>query len=216
MLIIKTTAAIEKITVTGEVPEHRDVADIKPEAWSAKTIRPNTVRATFIRENGAEWTLHSLRLYGYDVLKGGKPSSNDNCYREATVPRIVSNWSSDKEFAEDQFTKTRWARDWAACVLARINDVTVRADLDSDVVLGKPTNLDEPQPRRFPLDSPEPRENGLRLRSEVNGVVFRYVEAWGKWAALTESGGDGNLYMWHSLNSSMSEYATGEMVEVLS
>ncbi|HZA71483.1 MAG TPA: hypothetical protein VE476_01075 [Propionibacteriaceae bacterium] len=72
------------------------------------------------------------------------------------------------------------------------------------------------EPRWFPLDSPEPRENGLRVRSEVNQVVFRYSAIWGRWVAEQDSGGDGNNYSWNALNSSDSAYATGKLVEVLS
>jgi hypothetical protein len=214
MLIIATEQATEKITVKGTVPTHPDVHDVKPERWSAKPIRPIKVKAEFQRVDGGPWEVNAVTLYGFDVLKSGKPSDNDNCYRDMRVPTKVNSY--EREFSEDQFAKTQWARDWAKAQLARINDVAERADLETDVMLGEPVNLDEPQPRRFPLDSPEPRENGLRVRAEVNDVVFHYVETWARWVAEQDSGGDGNQYTWHSLNSSNSSFATGEMVEVLS
>jgi len=141
MLIIKADSALEKITVWGEVPEHPDVRDVKPERWSAKAIRPIKVKAVFNRENNGPWEPGSITLYGFDVLKSGKPSDNVNCYRDMRVPEKV--YAYEREFSEDQFAKTQWARDWAAVQLARINNVTERADLDSDVYLGEPVNLDE-------------------------------------------------------------------------
>lgn len=239
MLIIKTASTLEKISVCGEVPEHPDVKDIQPNEWSAKSIRPIKVKGTFQRVDGADWEVGSITLYGFDVLKSGMASDNQNCYREHQISSDgkIGRYTSD--FARKQIELTAWARDWAQIELARINDVTQRADLASDVYLGEPVDLDQPQlcgkqvgkyegqdcalskghdgqcPRRFPLDSPEPRENGLRVQSEVNQVIFRYVEAWGRWVAEAASGGDGDNYSWNALNSSGSEYATGEMVEVL-
>ncbi|HET9144054.1 hypothetical protein [Actinophytocola sp.] len=213
MLIIKAESALERITVWGEVPEHPDVRDVKPNEWSAKAIRPIKIKAVFNRADGGPWELGKITLFGFDVLKSGRPSDNPNCYHDMEVPEKV--YAYKREFSEDQFAKTEWAREWAAVQLVRINDVAERADLDSDVVLGEPVDLDEPQPRRFPLDSPEPRENGLRVRSTVNDVVFIYQEEVGRWLATTASGGDGNTYSWSALNGSYSEYATGEMVEVL-
>jgi hypothetical protein len=215
MLIIKAKSSLETITVWGEVPEHPDVKDIKPYDWSAKPIRPSRIKAVFQRVGGGEWTIASIRLYGFDVLKSGKPSDNDSCWREHQISADGKIHRFTSSVDREQIELTSWARDWAAMQLARINDVTVRADLDSDVYLGESADLDQPQPRRFPLDSPEPRENGLRVQSEVNQVIFRYVEAWGRWVAEAASGGDGDNYSWNALNSSGSEYATGEMVEVL-
>lgn len=210
LLIIEARNALEKIVVSGNVPEHPDVKDIKPGSWSSKAIRPDKIQGTFVRENGETWRLSSLRVYGFDVLKSGKPSDNINCYRDASVPTNRNPFGKhDKSLAAD----AAWALDWADVELARINDITERADLNSDVVLGRPVDLDEPQPRRFPLDSPEPRENGLDLRHEVTGIVFRYKEEVGRWLATTATGGDGNEYSWHALNSSYSEYATGALIE---
>lgn len=214
MLVIKTAEAIEKIFVIGEVSEHPDVPDIKPWDWSTKPIRPNKIKAEFVRTNGTEWTLSGLTVYGFDVLKSGKPSDNPNCWREHEISRDGRTHPLTSSFDHEQIELTAWARDWAMIELARINEVTERPDLDSDVVLYA-TDLDAPQPRRFPLDSPEPRENGLRVRSTVNDVIFRYNANWGRWVAEQDSGGDGNNYSWNALNSSNSEYATDELVEVL-
>lgn len=216
MLIIKTAEAIEKISVTGEVPEHPDIPDFKPWDWSSKPIRPGKIKATFQRADSGDWKIATIKIYGFDVLKSGKPSDNINCWRDHGVSTDGATHRFTSEFDREQIRLTAWAREWATVQLARINDVTERADLTSDVYLGEPVDLDQPQPRRFPLDSPEPRENGLRVQSEVNQVIFRYVEAWGRWVAEAASGGDGDNYSWNALNSSGSEYATGEMVEVLS
>lgn len=148
MLIIKTANTVEKITVAGEVPEHPDVRDVKPSDWSAKAIRPIKVKAVFSRTDGGPWELDSVTLYGFDVLKSGNPSDNPNCYRDMQVPQSVSAYK--REFSEDQFTKTQWARDWAQIELARINEVTERADLDSDVVLGDAVDLDDLAVCRYP------------------------------------------------------------------
>lgn len=133
MLIIKATGAREKISVWGEVPEHPDVKDVKPFDWSQKPIRPIKVKADFSRVDGGEWEIGNIAVYGFDVLKSGKPSDNQNCYRELTL------YSYQRERNAD----LAWAYDWATIELARINDVTERADLDSDVVLGEPADLDD-------------------------------------------------------------------------
>lgn len=143
MLIIKAKSSLETITVWGDVPEHPDVKDVKASDWSAKAIRPNKIKAVFNRVDGGPWELGSVTLHGFDVLKSGKPSDNPNCYRDMQVPERV--YAYKREFSEDQFAKTQWARDWAQIELARINEVTQRADLDSDVVLGDAVDLDEVQ-----------------------------------------------------------------------
>lgn len=142
MLVVKTAQAIEKIIVAGEVPEHPDIRDIKPYDWSAKAIRPSKVKAEFVRTNGGEWTLSGLTLYGFDVLKSGKPSDNPNCWRDHSVSRDGEVHSYMSDFDREQIELTAWARDWAAIELARINEVTERPDLASDVVLGDPVDLD--------------------------------------------------------------------------
>ena len=142
MLIIPTDAAIEKITVTGKVPEHPDVHDFKPHNWSAKAIRPSKVKAVFQRTDGDEWTIADITVYGYDVLKSGNPSDNPNCWRDHSVSRDGATYPSMKDFAREQIELTAWAREWAQVHLARINDVTERADLGSDVHLGQPIDLD--------------------------------------------------------------------------
>lgn len=145
MLIIKAKSALETITVWGEVPEHPDVKDVKPYEWSAKPVRPNKIKAVFNRIDGGPWEMGTVTLNGFDVLKSGKPSDNPSCYRDFTVPNAISTWKKEADFSADQFAKTQWARDWASVQLARINEVAERADLDSDVVLGEPVDLDEVQ-----------------------------------------------------------------------
>lgn len=54
------------------------------------------------------------------------------------------------------------------------------------------------EPRRWPVGSREPKEKGLRVKSEINGVIFRYE--YGRWLAEESSGGDGHRYSWHSMN----------------
>lgn len=144
MLIIKANSSLETITVWGEVPEHPDVQDVKPADWSARAIRPIKVKAVFNRTEGGPWEPGAVTLYGFDVLKSGKSSDNMSCYRDFQAPTQV--YAYKREFSEDQFIKTQWARDWATVQLARISEVTERADLDSDVMLGEPVNLDEVRP----------------------------------------------------------------------
>lgn len=143
MLIIKTAKAVEKITVTGAVPAHPDVRDFKPNEWSGKPIRPNRVEAIFQRIDNGEWTIATLTVFGFDVLKGGRPSDNLNCYREHQISSDGAIHRFTKDFDREQIQLTEWARQWAQVHLSRINDVTARADLDSDVFLGEPVNLDE-------------------------------------------------------------------------
>lgn len=224
-MIITVREAVETVTIEGDVPADPRVKDTFAYDWSSKPIRPDRVRGVFSRTDGGPWRIVRIVVSGFDVLKSGKPSDNPNCYRDMQLPQtpLTSYYKTAYDgFYARQVELTAWAYEWAEIELARLNAVTERADLNSDVLLAAADMPDlddaqpERQPRRFPLDSPQPREDGLRLLNQVNGVIFRYRQSWDRWIAEQDSGGDGNDYSWSALNSSNSEYATGEMVEVLS
>lgn len=57
------------------------------------------------------------------------------------------------------------------------------------------------EPRRFPEGSPEPTDV-KRVRSELNGVVFKRVRHVAGWHATPVSGGDDRYYGWREINNS--------------
>lgn len=68
-------------------------------------------------------------------------------------------------------------------------------------------------PRRWPLHSPEPQEDGLVVRSTHTGVRFRYRASWGSWVALPPEGDD-REHTWYAMNHPLGRGAA-ELVEVL-
>lgn len=70
------------------------------------------------------------------------------------------------------------------------------------------------EPRRWPLHSPEPQEDGLVVRSTHTGVRFRYRASWGSWVALPPEGDD-REHTWYAMNHPLGRGAA-ELVEELS
>lgn len=85
-----------------------------------------------------------------------------------------------------------------------------------EAALGDEEPADTRTPRRWPIGSPEPKEKDLRVRGEVNGVIFKRM-SWGQWLALSgpDSGGDNQFYTWPSINSDLGIEGGQAMEEVL-
>jgi hypothetical protein len=92
----------------------------------------------------------------------------------------------------------------------------LRRQLNANGVELPATSAEQPatrSPRRWPLHSPEPQEDGLVVRSTHNGVRFRYRASWGSWVALPPEGDD-REHTWYAMNHPLG-WGAAELVEVL-
>ncbi|MDQ0376565.1 hypothetical protein [Amycolatopsis thermophila] len=100
---------------------------------------------------------------------------------------------------------------WDACGAVTLQADRIRQEL-SRVSQPQPA----PEPRRFPIGSPEP-DDVEAVRSDQNGVVFQCRKAFPApqaWVATTASGGDGRAYSWWQINAENAPQGGTSLTEV--